>query len=128
EQRSSLLAEQAESPLSAASADIRYQEEEIKAQIKASRAGGGAVDVDAMRRQLRDLQQQDTRLQPGLLAAQHNLDLANRARSTTDLTASLDANAVAGQKLDVTQAMAPAQAAAVAAQRAMEDQQHLVDL
>jgi len=69
EQRASLLAQQAESPLKSASEDIRFQEDEIKAEIKAARAGGASVNRDALRQQLHSLQQQDTRLQPGLLVA-----------------------------------------------------------
>jgi len=128
EQRASLLAQQSASPLQNASADITFQENEIKAQIAASRSGGSAVDRDALRQQLHSLQQQGRQLEPGLLAAEHNVALANRAKSATDLDAQLAANTTAGQKLGVTEAMAPADAAAVIAKRQVEDQQHVVDL
>jgi hypothetical protein len=72
--------------------------------------------------------QRDARNQPALLQAEHNVALANRAKQTTDIQAGLDKNAVDQQKLDIQQAMAPANAAAVLATRAIEDAQKLLDL
>ncbi len=128
EQANVLRAQQAESPLKNADEDIRFQEDLIKAKMKAAQAGGPAVDRDALRAQMRSLTQQDAQMQPALLTSEHNVTLADRAKSATDLDAGLAANATAGQKLDITEAMAPATAAAALATRAVEDAQHLLDL
>jgi hypothetical protein len=128
EQAAVLRAQQAESPLKAQNDDIRYQEERIKAQLKAAHAGGPAVDAGALHQQLRDLNKQDARMQPALLDAGHNVALANRAKSDTDLAAGLDANGTAHTKLAIDEAMAPAAAAAVLASRAVQDAQTLLDI
>ena len=139
EQRAVLIAEQSASPLKNQSEDITFQENLLKAQIKAAHTRGlvpgmpgdsatPSPAIDAMRTQLHNLQRQGTALEPGLLIAEHNVTLANRAKSATDLDAQLAANATAGQKLDIEEAMAPADANAVAAKRNLEDQQHIVDL
>ncbi len=128
EQADVLRAQQAESPLKAQNEDIRYQEDLIKAKIAASRVGGPAVNVDALRQQMLALHKEDLREQPGLLDATHNVALANRAKQGTDLDVGLGANATAQQKLSITEAMAPATAAAVLATRAIEDAQRLLDI
>lgn len=128
ERRRDLLAQQAAAPLKNASEDIKFQEDEIKAQIAAARSGGPAVDTGALRQRLHELQQEDRRLQPGLLAAEHDVTLAGRATSATDLTTNLAKNATDQLKIGIEQAMQPAQDAATAAKRQLEDQQHIVDL
>jgi hypothetical protein len=128
EQRAVLLAQQAAGPLKNQSEDIQFQENLIKAQIKAARAGGAPVDTGALRQRLHALQREGTVLEPSLLIAEHNVSLADRTKSATDLTSGLAANAVDQRKLSVSEAMQPAQDAATAAKRQVEDQQHIVDL
>jgi hypothetical protein len=128
EQSAVIKAQMAESPLKSADEDIRYQEDRIKAQLKAAHAGGPAVDTAAMHQQLRDLASQDARMQLGLLDAAHNVTLASRAKTTTDEQAGLGANATAQAKLGIDEAMAPATAAALLATQAVQDKQKLLDL
>jgi hypothetical protein len=118
----------AEAPLSAKNADIKYQEDLIKAEIKASRAGGPAVDMDAARAQLAELRLQDMQMQPALLAAEHQVTLADRTKQTDDLQKSLRDNATSRAKIGVEAAMEPLQEEVTARQRAAENAQKLLEL
>jgi hypothetical protein len=118
----------AENPLSNQGDDLSYRENLLKAQITAARAGGSPIDTDAARQQLRDLEKQKAELQPSLLQAQHNVDLANRAQSVDQEQKSLTDNATSRAKIGVEESMQPLQDEVTARQRAAQDAQALLDL
>ena len=109
-------------------ADIKYQEEELKARLAAARAGGAPVDVASARQQLTDLHKQELQVQPEVLRGQHEVDLANRAKEGDDLQQSLKNSATARAKIGVQQQMQPLEDEVRARTRAAEAAQAALDL
>jgi TP901 family phage tail tape measure protein len=107
-------------------ADIKYQEELLKAQAGAARASGGSTA--GMQQQYIELHKQELQLEPQVLQNQHTVDLAQRAKETDDLQKSLKDSATARAKIGVEQQMQPLEDEARARTRAAQAAQATLDL
>jgi len=108
--------------------DLNYQQQLLMAQVKAAKARGEHVDMGSVRAQMKAMKKQELMDAPALLAAEHGVSLAQRAKDASDLTGALKATNLERQKLALEQQLAPLVLAALLAQRANEDADYLLGL